>query len=50
MVSKNPAAMASGASIVYTYKLEGDTLTLTIRSDRNGAVADPFTVKLVRVE
>ena len=49
VVSKNPAAMA-GASIVYAYKLEGDTLTLTVRSDRNGVVANPFTVRLVRIE
>ena len=50
VVSKNPAAMASGVSIVYTYKLEGDTLTLTAQRDRNGPVTNPFTVKLVRIE
>jgi hypothetical protein len=50
VVSKNPAAMAPGVTIVYTYKLEGDTLTLTAQTDRNGLVANPFTVKLVRIE
>lgn len=50
VVSKNPAAMGSGVSIVYTYKLAGDTLTLTAQRDRNGPVANPFTVKLVRIE
>ena len=49
-VSKNPAAMAAGISIVYAFKLEGDTLTLTARRDRNGPVANPVTVKLVRIE
>ena len=50
VVSKNPAAMAAGAPIVYSYKLEGDTLTLTAQRDRNGPVANPVTVKLVRKE
>jgi hypothetical protein len=50
VVSKNPAVMASSVPIVYTYKLEGDTLTLTAQSDRNGPVSNPFTVKLVRIE
>jgi len=50
VVSKNPAAMAPGVSIVYSYKLEGATLSLRALSDRNGPVANPFTVKLVRIE
>jgi hypothetical protein len=50
IVAKNPAAMAPGVTMVYSYKLEGDTLRLTAQRDRNGPVANPFTVKLVRVE
>jgi len=50
VVSKNPAAMAPGASIVYTYKLEGDTLTLTAQRNWNGPVTNPVTLKLVRIE
>jgi hypothetical protein len=50
IVAKNPAAMAPGVSIVYSYKLEGDTLTVTAQRDRNGPVANPFTVKLQRIE
>jgi hypothetical protein len=50
IVAKNPAAMAPGVSIVYSYKLEGNTLTLTAQRDPNGPVANPFTVKLVRIE
>jgi hypothetical protein len=50
IVAKNPAVMAPNVTLVYSYKLEGDTLTLTAQRDRNGPVAHPFTVKLVRVE
>jgi hypothetical protein len=50
IVSKNPAAMAPDVAIVYSYKLEGDTLTVTAQRDRTGPVANPVTVKLVRIE
>ena len=50
IVAKNPAAMAPGISIVYSYKLEGDMLTLTAQRDINGPVANPLIVKLVRFE
>jgi hypothetical protein len=50
IVAKNPAVMAPNVTLVYSYKLEGDTLTLTARRDRNGPVAHPFSVKLIRVE
>jgi hypothetical protein len=50
IVSKNPAAMAPDVTIVYSYKLEGNSLTLTAQRDRNGPIANPVTVKLVRVE
>src|SRR5207248_1500342 len=49
-VSKNPAAMAPGVSMVYSYKLEGNALTLTAKQDRNGPVAHPAIVKLMRIE
>jgi hypothetical protein len=51
IVAKNPAAMAPGVSIVYSYKVDGNnTVTLTAQRDLNGPVANPFTVKLVRIE
>jgi hypothetical protein len=50
IVAKNPAAMAPDVTIVYCYKLEGDSLTLTAQRDRNGPVANPFAVKLSRIE
>jgi Lipocalin-like domain len=50
IVAKNPAAMGPNVSLVYSYKLEGDTLTLTAQRDRSGPVTKPFTVKLSRIE
>jgi hypothetical protein len=49
-VAKNPAAMQQGASIVYTYRREGDRLTLTQIGTPAGPAAQPVTVRLARVE
>jgi hypothetical protein len=49
-VAKNPAAMASGASSVYTYRREGGLLTLTQVRTLNGPAANPIIVTLQRVE
>lgn len=50
IVSKNPAGMVAGAVIVYSCKLKGDTMTVTVRRNQSGPIANPATVKLVRVE
>lgn len=50
MVAKNPAAMTNGATSVYSYQRNGDTLTLTQTRTPSGTSAVPVTVKLVRVE
>ena len=50
MVAKNPAAMTNGATSVYTYQRNGDTLTLTQTRTPSGPSAMPVTIKLVRVE
>ena len=50
MVAKNPAAMTNGATSVYTYQRNGDTLTLTQTRTPSGASAIPVTIKLARVE
>jgi len=50
LVAKNPAAMANGATSVYTYQRSGDTLTLTQTRTPSGPAAAPVTIKLVRVE
>ena len=50
IASKNPAVMGSGVFITYSYKLDGDTLSLTQQRNQSGPFANPFTLKLVRVE
>jgi hypothetical protein len=50
VVAKNPAAMAPGAFISYSYSLDGDTLRLTQQRNQNGPFASPVTIKAVRVE
>jgi hypothetical protein len=50
MASKNPAAMAPGAFIVSSYKLDGDTLWLAQQRNQSGPYPSPVTFKLVRVE
>jgi hypothetical protein len=49
-VAKNPAAMRDGASSVYTYRRQGDTLILTEVRTPAGSSAQPVTVTLTRVE
>src|SRR5262245_53806505 len=50
MASKNPAVMGPGVFITYAYTLDGDTLTMTQQRNQNGPFANPFTLKLARVE
>src|SRR5262249_51137101 len=50
IVSKNPAVMGPGVFITYSYRLEGDTLSLTQQRNQNGPFGNPFTLKLTRVE
>jgi hypothetical protein len=50
IASKNPAVMGPGVFITYSYTLNGDTLSLTQQRNQGGPFANPFTLKLVRVE
>ena len=50
IAAKNPAVMGSGVFITYSFKLDGDTLSLTQQRNQSGPFANPFTLKLVRVE
>lgn len=50
IASKNPAVMGPGVFITYSYKMDGNTLSLTQQRNQNGPFATPFTLKLVRVE
>jgi hypothetical protein len=50
IASKNPAVMGSGVFIVYQYKVEDGTLLITQQRNQAGPFANPFTLKLVRIE
>ena len=50
LASKSPAAMASGAFIVSTFKVDGNTLWIAQQRNQNGPYPSPVTFKLVRVE
>ena len=50
IASKNPAVMGPGVFITYAYKLEGDSLSLTQARNQSGPFANPFTLRLTRVE
>jgi hypothetical protein len=50
IAAKNPAAMTHGAFTTWSFKLTGDTLLITAEGNQNGPVANPVTVKAVRVE
>lgn len=50
LASKSPAAMASGAFIVCSFKLEGTTLTIAQQRNQAGPYASPVTFTLARVE
>jgi hypothetical protein len=49
VVAKNPAAMKSGAFTTWSYRLEGNTVWVTAKTNQNGPV-EPVTIKAVRVE
>ena len=50
IASKNPAIMGPGVFLTYSYKVDGNTLSLTQQRNQNGPFPNPFTLKLVRVE
>ena len=50
IAAKNPAAMMPGAFTTWSFTLIGNTLLVTAERNQNGPVANPVTVKAVRVE
>lgn len=51
IAAKNPAEMRAGNFLTFTFRLEGrDTLWLTSKTDENGPVVNPTSVKLTRLE
>ena len=49
-VAKNPSAMTKGALSVYTYRRDGNILTLTQVRTHAGPSPTPVTIKMTRVE
>ena len=50
LASKSPAAMAAGAFIVSSFKIEGGTLTIAQQRNQAGPYPNPVTFKLSRIE
>ena len=50
IVSKNPAVMGPGVFITYSLKRDGDTMWVTQQRNQSGPFANPFTIKLLRIE
>ena len=48
IVAKNP--IEPGAFTIWDFKIEGNTLTMTLKATKAGPIATPPTYKLVRVE
>jgi hypothetical protein len=50
IVAKNPRDMAPGNFATYEYKIEGNTLIMTMKATQSGPATAPYTLKYVRVE
>ncbi len=50
LIAKNPGVMASGNLAVFTFRIEGNTLTMTDVRNATGPVANPRTFTYVRLE
>jgi len=50
IVAKSPGQMAPGNFGTIDFKIEGNTLTITIKANQAGPLANPYTVKLTRLE
>ena len=49
-VSKNPRPMTRGEAIVYSFRIEGNQLTLVPVRDANGPITNGGTTTLTRIE
>jgi hypothetical protein len=50
VVARAASAMAPGAFITYSYRLDGNTLWVTFQKNQDGPIVNPATIKAVRVE
>ncbi len=48
IIGKNP--IEPGSFTTVDFKVEGNTLTLSPKANKNGPIANPYTMKLVRLE
>jgi len=49
-VAKDPGDMAPGNFTTNEFKIEGDTVTFTPKTNQDGPIANPMITKMVRVE
>jgi len=49
-VAKNPGLMAAGSMLVFSFKIEGNKLTLVQVRTQSGTIANPTTTTLTRIE
>ena len=50
MVAKNPAAMTNGAFRTFSYRIEGDTIIVTLLRNQDGPITPQITIKAVKIE
>ena len=50
VVAKDPEDMQPGKPHIYDFKIEGNTLSLTVKVNQDGPLPNPMNFKLVRVE
>lgn len=48
IAAKNP--VEPGEFITFDFKIEGNTLSLTLKANKAGPIANPMTIKMVRLE
>lgn len=49
-VAKNPSEMVPGNFVTNEFKIEGDTIIFTPKTNQDGPIANPVITKFVRVE
>ena len=50
MVAKNPAAMTNGAFRTFSYRIEGETIIVTLLRNQDGPITPQITIKAVKIE
>lgn len=50
IVTKDPAGTRQAAATTWSYKVDGNTLTMTQKTNQAGPIANPITLKFTRLE